>query len=297
VVALNWFKERKASAGGIAWAGAGAGMTLAPPIVTLIIAHWGWRVALRCLSLPAFLIALPAVLLMVQTRPSEGRIRYRRHADALTQPGLEVRQALGTSTFWLLALMQLCYAVAFGLVFIHQITFLVGVGYTPRHAALIFSLQTLISTPGVALMGVVSDRFSPRLVLMLNQFMHAIAVAALLGTASARFDILMIVVFALFWGLASGASGTLLPVLVAETLGLRRVGTLSGMIISGSAVSAAVGPFLSGFLFDLTGNYHLSFGIAIGLFIVGGFLLSLVRPALGHNEIPATIAIAAQERA
>lgn len=291
VVAISWFKERRGVATGVVIAGLSVGMTLSPPLVTWVIDHWGWRVVMRLLALPIFFIVIPSVLALVRMKPVEagGERLKRRKEEAEAMPGLEVAASIATTTFWLLFLGQLLYQVGFAAVYVHQITFLVGVGYTPEIAALIFSSQTAASGLGAVLMGALADRLGPRVMLAAAMISHALGVASLLGTASPHLTWLWITAFAIFWGAASGA-GNLMPMLLSETLGVRRLGILMGVIGLCAAIAGAFAPIMSGAIFDATGSYSRAFELAIALMTVGGLLVTMVRPVKGHDVVPAAAA-------
>lgn len=291
VVAISWFKERRGIATGVVIAGLSLGMTVSPPLVTWVISRWGWRVVMRLLAVPIFFIVIPVVLAVVRIKPVElggGRVT-RRKEEAAAMPGLEVAAALLTGTFWLLFLGQLLYQVGFAAVYVHQITFLVGTGYSPEYAALIFSSQTAASGLGAVVMGALADRLGPRVMLAAAMISHAVGVASLLAIASPHLTALWIVCFAIFWGASSGA-GNLMPMLISETLGVRRLGILMGVIGLCAAIAGAFAPIMSGVIFDATGSYSRAFELAILLMTVGGFLVTMVRPVKGHDLVPAAVA-------
>jgi MFS family permease len=286
VVAVNWFGRSRGLGSGVAIAGVAIGLSSAPPILTWIIAHWGWRVAQEWLAVPCFLVGVPSTLLFITTRPPIAGTQSASQ-EIKRLPGLELKQGLATASFWKLLAVQILFSLGFGAVFLHIIEYLIGVGYTPQQAALISSLQTLESGVGVVALGALADRTGARPVLAVSMVVLAGGIAALLGAASKVYSAPMVIAFVLFWGTTATSINTLLPILIAETLGLRRLGSFSGLIHFGSAIAQALGPLLSGILFDMTGSYTRSFEIGITLAFVTGMLVMTVRPARGHDEIPA----------
>ena len=85
MVAANWFSDRRGLALGIVLAGAALGGTVLSPVFELILVAYGWRVAMVCLTVPMFLIAIPLILAIVRTRPSTGSETrtVKEQADAL----------------------------------------------------------------------------------------------------------------------------------------------------------------------------------------------------------------------
>jgi MFS family permease len=61
---------------------------------------------------------------------------------------------------------------------------------------------------------------------------------------------------ALLVGITQGGVGTSQSPVVASLFGLRSHGLILGSIGLGSTMGAALGPLLSGYIFDFTGSYH-----------------------------------------
>ncbi|HLH77060.1 MAG TPA: MFS transporter, partial [Candidatus Binataceae bacterium] len=292
VVIVNWFKGRGGFFGGVVSFGFGVGMTLTPPLLTLAIARLGWRPTLRWMAVPALLLMLPAAVMVVRTRPPRTASPARPAAgDADYLSGFEPAAGLRTSAFWLIVLTQFLGTLGFSAVFVHTITYLIGVGYTPQHAALIFSSQTLVSCPGVVIMGWLGDRYRPQPVLAICALLMGGAMLALLGAANARLAPAMIPLFALCWGAGAGTNNTVLTVLLAQAMGLRRLGTMIGIKYFVAAISMSLGPVLSGRLYDLSGSYTRPFELAALLMVGSAIAVSMVRiPDLPALSAPARVA-------
>ena len=63
--------------------------------------------------------------------------------------------------------------------------------------------------------------------------------------------------------------------LVAELFGLRSHGLILGVTTFGYCIGAAAGPFLAGYIFDVTGSYSVAF-LACAAVSVLGLILSAV---------------------
>ena len=75
--------------------------------------------------------------------------------------------------------------------------------------------------------------------------------------------------------------------LVAELFGLKALGVLIAIVDLGGTVGAAVGPVLSGYMFDKTDSYQLAFLICAGVSIIGLILCLFLRPVTnkgGKND-------------
>lgn len=286
VVFVNWFEGRRGTAGGALFLAFGLGLMVAPPVLTWVIARWGWRVGMRSLCLPIIAVALPLTLVFMRTRPPLAQAQtVSQEVKAL--PGLELVPALGSLMFWLVAAGDMLYSCGFGSVFVHEITYLIGLGYTPEHAALVFSATAIVSSIGAIVLGMMGDRFGAKRVLTTASILIGFGILSFTAAGSPRFAIASIVLFVLLWGAPAGAMGALLPVLLAETTGLRRLATLSGVVRFGASFATAFGPVLAGHIYDMTGSYVPAFEIAIGLLWAAALSIAFVRPAKGHDAIPA----------
>jgi len=281
VVVVNWFRERRGFFAGIVTFGVSLGFTVTPPLFTLAIARWGWRASLAALSLPAIVISLPLILIYVRTRPPSAQERN----DAVALPGLEVAPALRTAAFRRIIAAQFVYGLGFSAVFFHTIAYAIGVGYSAEHGALILSAQTLVSAPAVVVMGLIADRISARKTLMVAMISVAGGTLALLGASNAALSVAMIALFAPLFGGGASCVPMLIAILMAESLGLRRLGTLTGVQNMASALAMAFGPWICGVLFDLTGSYALPFELAAACMVLGAVTVATIRPALNIAEL------------
>jgi len=75
--------------------------------------------------------------------------------------------------------------------------------------------------------------------------------------------------FVIIFGLTLGAPLVLMPMLTADSMGLRRFGSIAGVTGVCQTIGAAVGPILTGKIYDVTGSYSLAFDLFIVACICG----------------------------
>jgi MFS transporter, OFA family, oxalate/formate antiporter len=63
-----------------------------------------------------------------------------------------------------------------------------------------------------------------------------------------------------------------LPLLTAESLGIKRYGLLSGLAGLAQTFGAMIGPIVAGRIFDITRSYSLAFELCIAGMIIGAAL-------------------------
>jgi len=75
---------------------------------------------------------------------------------------------------------------------------------------------------------------------------------------------------------------------MGECLGMRRFATLMGIIGFIATVASALGPIVTGLIFDLTGSYWLPFALCGAMFAAAAVISLTIHPAAGHDQVPAT---------
>jgi len=290
MVAANWATERRGLALGIVLAGAALGGTVLAPIFEVMLVHYGWRVAMLCLTVPMWLIAIPTILVMVRTRPptGAGARSVREEAEALG--GLELGPALMSMPFWMLVATEFIYNVGYQGFVHHLMTYYIGAGFKAERAALILGLLTLFTTVGAIGLGGFADRRGVRTVLIGSLVGLAAGIAIVLGATSKNFGTLYAAASMIGAGLCVGASATLMPAILAEVLGLRRYGTLWGLVRLIGWIGGGLGPFVTGQIFDRTGAYTLAFEFCAICMLIGACGAAMIRPAEGVVPEPVVTA-------
>ena len=291
-VLANWFTERRGLAMGIALSGSTVGGSLMTLLAGLLFKTTGWRTAYVVLALPMIIVAVPLVALIVQSRPS-GATPMTLADSAELLEGFETGEALRTRSFWLIVLANFCFAFTATASAIHLVAYLEGVGYKPSAAALTMSLVFAFAALGKVVLGYVADRLTARIALVLCFVTQAAGLFIVFGAAR----IGVIVAFVPIYGMSIAAPLMLLPLLTAESLGIKRYGLLSGLAGLAQTFGAMVGPIVAGRIFDVTRSYALAFEVCIAVMIIGAAISfacrsyslerNLMRPAGVPRSSPA----------
>jgi MFS family permease len=275
LVISNWFDERRGLAMTLAITGVEVGGTVMALIATYLIAHGGWRIAYLALAAPVFVLVVPPMLLVVRTRPevspapAAAAAVHGAHApggDA--QGGLEVGAALSERSFWLIAVSYMVYAVAGTALVVHLVPYLMGIGMTAQRAAVILSITLALNAIGKPSLGALADRFGIRPIYGLNLLMVGCGIFLLLNARHSA----MLALFVLVYGLFVGAPVALMPTILADSVGLRRYGSLSGLLVTMGVIASASGPIIAGAVFDHTGSYTGIFSLFVITLLIAGFL-------------------------
>ena len=264
LVIANWFGERRGTALGLGLAGMESGGMAMTFTAGYIIARYSWRAAYLTLAVPVLIVALPLYVIVVRTRPRDV-LKQTVAESARALPGYEVGKAIRTRVFWMLIVVQLAWGLSAGGVFIHLVAYLMGIGYTLRFATTVSGGVLGLAALGKPTMGALADRIGGKNALGISLLLIAVSIISLLG---ARHEGL-IVLFMLLVGLSLASPAALVPMVLAETLGLKRFGTLYGWIQVSVMLGAFTAPLIVGRLYDWTHNYTVGFELCALIALVG----------------------------
>jgi len=93
----------------------------------------------------------------------------------------------------------------------------------------------------------------------------------------------MFYLFATIYGFAHGGFFALVSPLLAKQFGTRTHGLLFGIVIFASTIGGAIGPFMAGYIFDVTNSYKVVFLILAVLCIIALFLTASLKPLIRGN--------------
>ena len=91
--------------------------------------------------------------------------------------------------------------------------------------------------------------------------------------------------FAAVFGFAAAGCAVSESPLVAELFGLRSHGLILGVINIGFCTGAAAGPFLAGYIFDVTSSYNMAFLVCAAVSAVGLILSAILTPTQQPHDI------------
>ena len=277
IVIANWFQARRGLAMGIAFAGSTLGGAVMTVVANYAVGFGGWRIGYLTIGLPILVVVVPLIVIFVRIKnaaeirqsnqPTDGIVRDADEAKVATVlPGLEISQARKTRSFWMIAAAQLMGGLTIGMG-PHFIAYLTGIGYTAAFAATVVSLYLVVTTAGTVLGGPFADRSGARSAMTAT---YVLAALGMVGTLMASHP-LGLATTIIAGGFAAGALGVQMPLVMIESLGIRRFGSVMGITGIFYTAGAAVSPVITGRIFDRTGSYS----VAITLFIVLLILCSL----------------------
>jgi len=275
--ATAWFEQNRSLAVSLVSAGMGvAPMTISPFARWLITSYDDWRTAMLIIGILAWVLLLPAALLIRQPPASTGPAS----GPAGNGAGLSVAQALGSPQFIVLALTFFaCCAAHSGPIF-HMVSYALVCGVAPMSAVSIYSVEGLAGLGGRLLLGVLGDRLGVKRVLIAGLTVQALAIVTYAFISRLGEFYALAVIF----GTAYGGVMPLYAILAREYFGQRIMGTVFGAATMTSSLGMAFGPLIGGWIYDAFNGYAWLFigSAAVGL---GAVFLALAFPPLARARL------------
>ena len=255
-----WWVRRRGIAVAICASGNYLGGAVWPPIVQHFVETYGWRQSY--LGMGIFCgVAMGLLALAMRRRPP-------RSAPASPQPGTAapLDAPFGLSQPVALALLMiagLACCVAMSMPQVHIVAYCGDLGYGAARGAEMLSVMLGFGIVSRLVSGAICDRIGGLRTLLLGSALQGVALLLFLpfqGLAS------LYVIAALF-GLFQGGIVPSYAIIVREHFPASKAGAFVGAVIMCTMLGMALGGWMSGRIFDLTGSYRAAFvnGIAWNL--------------------------------
>ena len=279
----HWFVRRRGMVTGITVSGLSLGIMIIPPIVSQLIAAYGWRTAYVVTGIIALLLIVSASQLLKRDPSQIGQLAYGEEKVALENSKLEIKgfslqEAIHTQQLWMLYIMYFSFLFCVGTIAVHMVIHATGLGLSRTGAASILTVYGGGSIFGRLTVGTASDKIGTRRASTTSLILMS---AALLWLTTAQ-DAWMLYPIAAIFGFGYGGFTALMSLMPAELFGLRSLGVILGFILFGAEIGEAIGPVLAGHIFDITNSYQMAFLISTAVALTGTIMTLLVKPI--HQE-------------
>ena len=287
----NWFVARRGLAVGIAFAGVGLGSITLLPWMQTLIDQTGWRSASFAMGVVVLVVLFPLNLLL-RKRPEDMGLQPDGNpapgANATVTPSNIVDpdwaaidwtlgRAMRTARFWWLALGYFCGLYVWYAVQVHQTKYLVEIGFTSTAAAWALGLVSLFGIPGQIALGHLSDRIGREWIWTISTLGFAICFVALIALQYTP-TLLLVYVMVIAQGFLGYGVTSIMGAVVSEIFQGRNFGTIFGTIMFAALSGGAAGPWITGLLHDIYGDYLIAFSIGIGMSSVSVIAIWLAAP-------------------
>jgi MFS family permease len=269
-----WFVRRRGIAVAIVASGNYLAGTLWPPLLQAAIEAIGWRQAHLGIGALCVLTMLPLALTLRRRAPVEDA-SVPLSARALTDT---LRMSPATLQA-LLVVAGLSCCIAMSMPQVHIVAYCADLGYGPARGAEMLSLMLGFGVVSRLASGLIADKIGGVGTLILGSTLQCLSLLFYLP-----FDGLtsLYVVSALF-GLSQGGIVPSYALIVRDYFPAREAGARVSLVLMATVAGMALGGWMSGAIFDLTGSYRAAFlnGIAwnlLNMSIAFWLLLGRLRP-------------------
>jgi MFS family permease len=274
LVITKRFRDRRGKALGIVFAGIPLGGMAVTVFADEAVRWGGFRSGYLAMAIPILVVVIPLIAAFVRSGNDAEQAAAAQAAQQSVLAGLEVKEALQSRSFWMIAIAEVMFAVAGVGLRVHLVPMLTGIGYSSTLAAEILSATFLFNAIGTFAIGPVADRFGGAVTLSMVFVGAAGGIAALLGAASP----IAVAGFVLLFGLMGETPAAVFPLAVTESLGLKRLGSLLGLMALSRTIGFAAGPVIAGHIFDRSGSYTGALVTFVVLELISMVAMRAVKP-------------------
>ncbi len=287
----RWFHKKRGLALGISSAGGGVGPLIIAPLATYLIINFNWHTAFIVLGVIA-LVVVVSLSMLLKTYPSDIGLLPDGVKPDITNDivedkkdarlaGLSLSESLRTRQFWSIFFVWMFQGAAVYIITTHIVPHATDLGFSPTAAAITLSAFGAGGIVGRIILGGVADWLGNKRAFVISLIVNAVAFL-LLVKANQLWSLYLV---SGILGLAQGGLGVSQPPLTADLFGIKAHALIMGVVGIGVTIGATIGPVLSGYMFDTTGNYRLAFLVS-ALIGVAGVVLAVMLNPLSQKERP-----------
>lgn len=246
-----WFQKRRGIAVAIAASGNYLAGAIWPSFLTASVAEYGWRYSFMAIGVLCVVLMLPLSLLL-RPRPS---------LEERPAPASLSKEVNGTPALQgLLIVAGLACCVAMSMPQVHIIAYCADLGYGVARGAEMLSLLLGFGVLSRLASGFIADKIGGVGTLILGSLLQCLALIFYIP-----FDGLtsLYIISALF-GLSQGGIVPSYALIVRDNFPAREAGTRISLVLTSTVLGMALGGWLSGEIYDMTGSYTWAFLHGIG---------------------------------
>jgi MFS family permease len=288
VIVTRWFYRDLGIVMGVFFAAQGLGPVIFAPLFRWLLEHQGWQNSFTLIGTVLGCILAFFALFIYRSPSDKGLQPYgidnapgEAHAAATTgAPPARIRDILRNRTVWLLMAIHHIGCLSHAVILVHVVSMATFRGIPGVEAAGV--LAAIAGASAISRFGfsVLADRFGGRITLSISLLGQSLPVILLFSAADAGTFYL----FAVIFGLCYGGEMVGFPIINKQLFGARApLGTIYSLQMATAGVGMALGGWLGGQFFDMTGSYTWSLLTSLLAGCVG-LPLALALPR--HGKTP-----------
>ena len=289
-----WFKSRLGLATGLIIGMWSLGPAVVIQIMGIMLDSIGWQQTFIISGVVGTAIMVIALGFWKNTPEEKGVLPYG--IDSLVEEKKEDTQkgnkqinlqkiVYGTNAFWSLMNIHFLGCVGHAVILIGLVPLMIskGIGYTDSVLCLTIIMVVFISTRFIT--PILGDSINPKTIMFLSFLGQGLFVIPWAFTS----DKWMFYLVGILWAIPYGGEGTLFPIMNRKYYGFFRMDTTYGWQILAASFGMALGGFIPGLVFDVTGGYVYAIWISAFFSCLGAFVIltlettkKVIRPSFDN---------------
>ncbi|UWR15247.1 CynX/NimT family MFS transporter [Sulfitobacter sp. M368] len=247
----HWFVRRRGIAVALVASGNYLSGAIWPMLLAGVLQDSGWRAVYQVMAV-ATLIGVIPLALALRRQVSKAAHEAAQLASSLNaqSSGLSPR-----ALQYLLGLAGIGCCVAMSMPQVHIVSYCVDLGFGPVVGAEMLSLMLLGGVGSRVVSGLLADRLGGVRTLLIGSTLQCLALFLYLPAGG----LVSLYVVSLVFGLSQGGIVPSYALIVREYMPAREAGARVGFVMMATIMGMALGGWLSGQIYDLSGSYHLAF--------------------------------------
>ena len=244
-----WFEKRRGIAIALCASGNYVSGAVWPTLIESVVRVHGWRAAHMAIGVFCLVVMPPLAMLL------RGRSPLRAAGGSLPAASVHRINLPPRVLQTLLSVAGLACCVAMSMPQVHIVAYCGDLGYGPTRGAQMLSLMLGFGIVSRIASGFLADRLGGLATLLIGSFAQMVALALYL-----MMDGLMsLYVISGLFGLFQGGLVPSYAIIVRESFPAQEAGGRVGIILMMTILGMALGGWMSGAIFDITGSYRAAF--------------------------------------
>ena len=267
----HWFQKRRGIAVAVAASGNYLSGAIWPMVLKGVLVEQGWRDAYFFIAMTVLITLVPLSLFLLRRVP----ITAIEISETVSQSKSKALRMSPRSLQLLLAVAGLSCCIAMSMPQVHIVSFCMDLGYGPAVGAEMLSLMLFGGVVSRLFSGLIADWIGGIKTVLLGSSLQCLALFLYLP-----FDgLVSLYIISIVFGLSQGGIVPGYAVTIREYLPAREAGQRVGLVVMSTILGMAIGGWMSGWIYDLTGSYRAAFlnGIAWNFLNIAIVIFVLMR--------------------
>ena len=269
----RWFTESRGKALGVAAVGTSVGGVLIPALIAYWLVDVGWRGSLQNLAYCVLLLVLPYMLVVI--RAPETQVEGGEQGASTQSPSVDLtmKTIILERAYWVIGISMGLLFCVYSAVLANLSPYAVGLGATESAAARLIMVLAVSGLIGKLVFGIAADKIDLRSALWIAQGL--VVVGVMLFSSEPSYPLMMLA--SVLLGLATGGMLPVWGAMLAVQFGVASYGRAMGLMNPLIVLMIMPGYAVTGYLYDMSGNYQLAFSLCGGLAILSAVILLAMR--------------------